>query len=97
MKIRTKVALALTLVFVLCGAALTAALMGMQGARERFDRFLRHDQALLQAANGLYANGLQAGQALRNITLDPGNQTGYRNLEKAMAKLFRNYPPGRKS
>lgn len=31
----------------------------------------------------LYAQGLQMGQALRNIVLEPGNQQSYKNLDDA--------------
>ncbi|MDP3617078.1 MAG: methyl-accepting chemotaxis protein, partial [Rhodoferax sp.] len=49
----------------------------------RFESFLQKDLALLQAVTGMYADGLQCGQALRNIVLDPANKTTYKNLEKA--------------
>ncbi len=85
MKIQTKTLLSMTLVFVLSGIATGAALVGMEGAKNRFEHFLQTDQALLQAASDMYANGLQSGQALRNIVIDPTNATGHKNLEKANA------------
>lgn len=88
MKIRTKLMLGTALVYLLCACALGAALAGMQGARERFERLLRGDQALLQAATGMYADGLQSGQALRDIVMDPANPTAYRKLEKADAEFM---------
>ncbi|HEY0885332.1 MAG TPA: methyl-accepting chemotaxis protein, partial [Ramlibacter sp.] len=87
MKIKTKLALSMGAVFVLFCAAIAAALVGMQSTKVRFERFLQEDLELLQAATGMYAEGLQTGQALRNIVLDPANKTAYKNLEQA-AKGF---------
>lgn len=39
--------------------------------------------AIRHSATLAYANGLQKGQATRNILLDPGKQTGYDNYSKA--------------
>jgi methyl-accepting chemotaxis protein len=39
--------------------------------------------AMSQAATSAYANGLQMGQALRNILLDPANKKGYENFAAA--------------
>ena len=83
MKIRKKVLLSMSAVFMLFGVATGAALLGMQGAKNRFEHFLQTEQALLQAASGMYADGLQSGQALRNIVIEPLNATGHKNLEKA--------------
>jgi methyl-accepting chemotaxis protein len=88
MKMRTRMLLGTSLLFVLCACALAVALMGMQGARERFEHFLRNDEALLQASMGMYADGLQSGQALRNIVMDPANPTAYKNLERATADFL---------
>ena len=87
MKIRKKVLLSMSVVFMLFGVATGAALFGMDGAKNRFDHFLQTEQALLQAASGMYADGLQSGQALRNIVIEPLNVTGYKNLEKANKDL----------
>ncbi len=43
--------------------------------------------ATRHAATLAYANGLQKGQAIRNILLDPGKQTAYDNFNKA-ADIF---------
>jgi methyl-accepting chemotaxis protein len=37
--------------------------------------------------NGLYAQGLQCGQAIRNILLDPANPIAHRNLKAAQEKF----------
>jgi type II secretory pathway pseudopilin PulG len=83
MKLRNKIILSMSLVFMLFSIAIAVALAGMQSAKNRFESFLQTDLALLQAATGMYADGLQSGQALRNVVLDPANKQGLKNLEKA--------------
>ena len=63
--------------------ALGAALSGMQQVGSRFETFLERDQALAQSVNSMYAQGLQLGQALRNIVMDPSNQAAHKNLSRA--------------
>lgn len=59
------------------------ALHALGDVVERFTTFVDLDQARLRAYNGMYAQGLQTGQAIRNIILEPGNAKGYENLAKA--------------
>ncbi len=68
-------------------AALGTALSGMQQVGSRFEQFLAHDQALAQSINSMYAQGLQMGQALRNIVMDPANQMAYKNLDNAAVEF----------
>ncbi|MGE5622085.1 MAG: methyl-accepting chemotaxis protein [Bacillota bacterium] len=83
MKLRNKMILSMALSFALFILALATALTGMQNAKSRFETFLDQDQALLQAETAMYAQGLQMGQALRNIVMDPVNKTSYKNLDSA--------------
>ncbi|MBP6020275.1 MAG: chemotaxis protein [Burkholderiaceae bacterium] len=87
MKLRNKMVLSTGISFVLFLLALVVALAGMQDTKNRFQQFIDVDQALLQAETTMYAQGLQMGQALRNIVMDPGNKAAYANLEGA-AKGF---------
>ena len=80
MKLKTKMMLCMTLVFFLFACAIGVALSGMQNARSQFESFLDQDQALLMTATNMYAQGLQMGQALRNVVIDPDNKTGHKNL-----------------
>lgn len=64
-------------------AALGVALSGMQTTENQLGRFIEEDQTLLLAVTNMYAQGLQMGQALRNVVIDPRNKTGYKNLEDA--------------
>ncbi|WP_298926380.1 methyl-accepting chemotaxis protein [uncultured Ramlibacter sp.] len=85
MKLRSKIIACMAGVFVLFGGATGVALVGMNDAGKGFENFIRSDMALLQAVTGMYADGLQGGQALRNVVLDPGNKTGHKNLDKAVS------------
>jgi methyl-accepting chemotaxis protein len=83
MKLRNKMALCMAIVFILFTVALGVAVSGMRDANSRFDKFIESDQAFLVETNTLYAQGLQMGQALRNIILAPDNPQGYKNLAAA--------------
>ena len=54
---------------------------------EGLTRYFANEDALHDAATEMYAQGLQKGQALRNVVLDPSNRKAYENLEAA-AKAF---------
>lgn len=83
MKLRNKMALCMAIVFMLFAVALAVAITGMRDASSRFGSFVDQDQAFLGEANTMYAQGLQMGQALRNIILAPDNEIGYKNLAAA--------------
>ncbi len=67
---------------VLAGAALVGV-AALWRAESRFADIFEKDQPLAQAVTEMYGHGLQMGQALRNIILDPANPTAYKNLEAA--------------
>jgi len=69
--------------FILFMAATGVALTSMQSSQERFEVLLQKDVARLQAENNTYSQGLQMGQALRNIILAPSNKTAYKNFDEA--------------
>jgi len=83
MKLKTKISLSMGLVFLLFSIAIGVALTGMQTTKSRFDSFMGNDLAIAQDATNLYAQGLQIGQALRNIVIDPSNKVAFKNLEMA--------------
>lgn len=66
----------------LLGAALVGVL-GIRHAEQRFDEIFSTAHPLSRSATDMYGHGLQMGQALRNIVLDPANPTAYKNLESA--------------
>ncbi|WP_397411436.1 chemotaxis protein, partial [Polaromonas sp.] len=91
MKLRTKMISVMALVCACFTLAIGVALVGMQNAKSQFETFLQQDQALLQAGSNLYAQGLQMGQALRNIVLDPTNKKAHENLDAASDEFKTSY------
>ncbi|HEY1090465.1 MAG TPA: methyl-accepting chemotaxis protein [Burkholderiaceae bacterium] len=89
MKLKTKLSLTVALCFGLFLLALSAALVATFSAKDRFETFVNQDQAELQMATTMYAQGLQMGQALRNVVMDPANRTAYKNLDDAAAEFAR--------
>jgi methyl-accepting chemotaxis protein len=75
------IAAALSLLIMLAGGLVS--LWTLEQVAGRFETFVERDQARLQAYGGMYAQGLQTGQAIRNIILDPANPKAYKNLEDA--------------
>jgi methyl-accepting chemotaxis protein len=92
MKLKHKMALCMGLVFLLFMVALGMAISGMQNATAKFDTFIQRDQAFLAETSTLYAQGLQMGQALRNVILAPGNAQGYKNLSDAREAFRKSLP-----
>ena len=71
------------LVLVVFMAALGVAVSGLNQAQSRLSIYLKQDQVLLESFSEMYAQGLQMGQAIRNIILDSANPKAYDNLKKA--------------
>jgi len=63
--------------------ALGAALWQMQAAGVRLSGFIDKELAAERDVTFAYAQGLQMGQALRNILLDPANPKAYDNFDQA--------------
>ena len=89
MKLKTKFCLTVALCFGLFLLALSAALVATFSAKDKFEHFINQDQAELHTATTMYAQGLQMGQALRNVVMDPANRTAYKNLDDAAAEFGR--------
>ncbi|HJU99770.1 MAG TPA: methyl-accepting chemotaxis protein [Burkholderiaceae bacterium] len=83
MKLKNKLILSMSFMCLLFVIALAIALTGMRSARNQFERVMDEDQALLTAANDMYAQGLQMGQALRNIVMNPKNKAAYDNFNNS--------------
>ncbi len=64
--------------------ALAYSLSALYDTRDRFTGFVDRDLAELQSLEDMYAQGLQSGQALRNVVLDYSNKQGHKNLAKAL-------------
>jgi len=73
----------IAVVLVFGAVAVGSSWLGMSDTQRRFSGFISHEQKLLDGYSEMYAQGLQMGQALRNVVLDPANKKAYENLEQA--------------
>ena len=64
-------------------AGLAGSIWSLAQTQSRFDRYIKTEQATASGLQEMYAQGLQMGQALRNIVLDPSNQQAHKNLDAA--------------
>ncbi|MEF8748911.1 MAG: methyl-accepting chemotaxis protein [Candidatus Accumulibacter propinquus] len=83
LSIRKTLVVAGTLLLILFSVAMGVALNSISGAHQAFSHYVNQEQALLTAYSEMSAQGLQMGQAIRNIILDPANRKAYDNLEQA--------------
>lgn len=60
----------------------------LQQSNGEFSHYIERDQAVESTLREMYAQGLQMGQATRNIMLDPANKQGHANRASAQ-KNFR--------
>ncbi|MFN4266871.1 MAG: methyl-accepting chemotaxis protein [Aquabacterium sp.] len=71
--------------------ALAFSLWGLMSTQNKFDHYISTEQATADSVNEMYAQGLQMGQALRNVVLDPSNKKAYENFETAEKKYAEAY------
>jgi methyl-accepting chemotaxis protein len=83
LKVRTQLILLSGVTLVLFAVALTVALFALQASQSRFHEFVERDAARLAVFNEMYAQGLQSGQSLRNILLNPANNNARGFLDEA--------------
>ncbi len=86
-KIRTQLIIMLAAVISLFLASTLVSWQALNRAKTEFTSFIEQEQKILLNYTELYANGLQMGQALRNIILDPENPKAYANFEKASGEM----------
>jgi hypothetical protein len=65
--------------------ALITSIGSLTQTQRGFDRYINNEQAIERGLTEMYAQGLQMGQAIRNILLDPKNPKAYDNLKAAEA------------
>src|SRR5690606_10932290 len=58
-------------------------------SKDHLLEYVERYAALSQLSTETYANGLQMGQALRNILIDPANPQAYKNQQAALDNLNR--------
>jgi hypothetical protein len=64
-----------------------AVSLGTHTLERQLGDYFAHEDALAAGISEMYAQGLQMGQALRNVVLDPANKKAYENLDNA-AKAY---------
>ena len=82
-KIGTKLAFLVAMVLLGLGVLGTVAYLQARSAEEALVKMADVDVELLVDLNGLYANGLQTGQATRNVLLNPHDEKGKANYQEA--------------
>ncbi len=85
--IRNKLLVAVFSASLLVAIALAVSLTSLSGVSKGFESLLEQDLAVLEEFTNMYAQGLQSGQALRNVVLNPSNQKGHDNLAQAAKKF----------
>jgi len=86
-KIRTQLVILLASVITLFLVSTLVSWQALNRAKAEFTSFINQEQRVLLNYTELYANGLQMGQALRNIILDPANAKAYENFDKASGAM----------
>jgi methyl-accepting chemotaxis protein len=85
MKFSSKILAFAAIPAVLFIVGLASSIGSLMNTQTEFDRYIDSEQAVEGGLTDMYAQGLQMGQALRNVVLDPKNPTAYENLKGAQA------------
>jgi methyl-accepting chemotaxis protein len=83
MKFSSKLLLCAVLPAVLFIMGLAGSIFGLAYTKNQFGRYIATEQRISTGLGDMYAQGLQMGQALRNIVLDPSNPRAFDNLDAA--------------
>jgi len=87
MKIRSKLNLIIAITMVGIGLLGLLSFLQSKSAENTLVTMVDTDIELLVDLNTLYAEGLQTGQATRNVLLNPGDEAAKRNYEEAQKKF----------
>ena len=83
MKFSTKLLLCALVPAALFIVGLAGSIGGLVYTKNQFHSYIQTEQRISAGFNEMYAQGLQMGQALRNIVLDPANPRAFDNFEAA--------------
>jgi methyl-accepting chemotaxis protein len=83
MNFKQRLVLAFVAPALLFVAGLGGSIWSLTKTQTQFDRYINTEQAIASGVQEMYAQGLQMGQALRNIVLDPSNPQAFKNLQAA--------------
>ncbi|MDO8651706.1 MAG: methyl-accepting chemotaxis protein [Undibacterium sp.] len=83
MKFNTKIISFAAIPAVLFVVGLMSSIGALVNTRDEFEKYIKSEQAVERGLSEMYAQGLQLGQALRNVVLDPSNQKAFDNIKAA--------------
>ena len=83
MRFNTRLLMSATVPVGLFVVGMVLSIGGLLYTKGQFDSYIKTEQRISFNLTDMYAQGLQMGQALRNVVLDPGNPRAYENLETA--------------
>jgi methyl-accepting chemotaxis protein len=83
MKFTSKIVTFAAIPAVLFVIGLAASIGSLMKTRSDFDAYINSEQAVERGLSEMYAQGLQMGQALRNVVLNPSNPKALDNLKAA--------------
>ena len=81
MKFSTRIVAFAVIPAVLFIVGLVSSISSLVNTQREFDRYINTEQALERGLSEMYAQGLQTGQALRNMVLDRTNPKAFDNLK----------------
>jgi methyl-accepting chemotaxis protein len=91
MKFGTKIVLLAILPAALFILGLATSIGSLMLVRTSFDQYIGSEEVVERGLSEMYAQGLQMGQALRNVVLDPANPKAldnFKNAQSAYDKAF---------
>ena len=91
MKFSTRLFLCFAIPTVMFIAGLSNSIWGLMRTQNQFDNYIRTEQSIRSGLSEMYAQGLQMGQALRNMVLDPANPKARENLTAALSAYDKAY------
>ena len=91
MKFSTRLFLCLAIPSVMFITSLGNSIWGLTRTQNQFDSYIHTEESIRAGLSEMYAQGLQMGQALRNMILDPANPKARENLTAALAAYDKAY------
>ena len=83
MRFSSRIVVAAAIPALFFAISVVSAIVSLSSTQKAFETYLNTEQAIERNLSEMYAQGLQMGQALRNIVLDPANGKAYENLKAA--------------
>jgi len=97
MKFGTKIVLLAMLPAALFILGLATSVGSLVLVRSSFDQYIGSEEVVERSLSEMYAQGLQMGQALRNVVLDPANPKALENLKAAQTAYDKAYTQAAKA